>query len=106
MATSTVRQLLSCIYELDQSQHKTNRRRTKMIISDLSYATVVDANVIGGTKKKPAPKKYYPPVAIALAGAESLALGKYTATATYTSTTAVAGVGSSSSSASAALAIG
>jgi hypothetical protein len=93
------------MYELDQSQHKTNRRRTKMIISDLSYATVADANVIGGTKKKPAPKKY-PPFALAVAGADSLALGKYTATVTYTSTTAVAGVGSTSSSFSAAAAAG
>jgi hypothetical protein len=106
MATPTVRQLLSCIYELDQSQHKTNRRRTKMIISDLSYATVVNADVTGGTYTPPKPKKYYPPVAIALAGADSLALGKYTATVTKTYTTAVAGVGSSSSSFSAAIAVG
>jgi hypothetical protein len=103
MATLTVRQLLSCIYELDQSQHKTNRRRIKMIISDLSYATVVNADVIGGTKKK-APKK--PAVAIALAGADSVAIGKYALTVTKTSTSAVAGVGSSSSSVSAAVAIG
>jgi hypothetical protein len=78
-----------------------------MIISDLSYATVADANVIGGgTYAPPKKSKKYPPAALALAGADALALGKYTATVTYTNASAVAGVGSSSSSFSGALAIG
>lgn len=76
-----------------------------MIISDLSYASVVDANVTGGTKKH-APKKKKPAVAIATAGADSLAVGKYTVTGTYTFTQAVAGVLSTSSSFSGATAVG
>jgi hypothetical protein len=76
-----------------------------MIISDLSYASVVDANVTGGTKKH-APKKKKPAVAIATAGADSLALGKYAATATFTVTEAVAGVYAASSSRSGATAVG
>jgi hypothetical protein len=76
-----------------------------MIISDLSYATVSDANVIGGGKK-PAPKKYYPPVALALAGAGSTAIGYKAFTLTYTNTEAVAGVGASSVSGSIAFAAG
>jgi hypothetical protein len=72
-----------------------------MIISDLSYSTVVDANVIGGTYKK-----YYPPVAKAYADAYSVAVGYITYSDTYTSTKAVAGYFSSSKSSSVAIAVG
>jgi hypothetical protein len=66
-----------------------------MIISDLSYSTVADANVIGGFK-------FYKPkyVNVAYADAEAYAIGPNTKTATETYAKAVYGVYSLSVSSS------
>ncbi|MGQ4649791.1 hypothetical protein [Lyngbya aestuarii] len=82
-----------------------------MHISDLNHIEVLSqetatlANVQGGSLLIPSPF-IFPPIAVADAGADSIALGQFTATNTQTSTEAVAGVGSSSSSNSSAVAIG
>jgi hypothetical protein len=70
-----------------------------MIISDLSYSTVVDANVIGGTYKKPVYKKpsYYN---VAYADAYALAVGPNTKSGTYTYSVVAYGLFSESKSSS------
>ncbi|MEM7769546.1 MAG: hypothetical protein AAGA75_07515 [Cyanobacteria bacterium P01_E01_bin.6] len=79
-----------------------------MIISDLNYIESVsdETQVLGGRRKKGKKGRKTYGKALAKAGADALAIGKYSFSATYTNAQAVAGVFSSSSSHSVAASAG
>lgn len=75
-----------------------------MKIANLNHCTSTTQDIVGGHKpKKPV---YVPGINTAVAGAEALAIGKFTATSTFAGALTIASFSSASASGASAISVG